>query len=140
MSTKASYGSSSQPDTHESVSNKLLGVYPQKQTGLFMQRIKVIGGRINWHQWRRIAELAAKYSRGFPLHITTRQDIELHNLDIDDISIIQEGLSKVALTTFGAGGDSIRNMTICTGCDFHRDSFDLFPIAQLLWQHLKQHS
>lgn len=138
MNAKVSDNFSSEPDAHKPGSNKLLGVYPQKQDGLFMQRIKISGGRINWHQWRKIALLAAEYSRGFPLHITTRQDIELHNLDIDDIPIIHEGLSKVALTTFSTGGDSIRNMTICSGCDFHRDGFDLLPLAQLVWQHLKQ--
>ena len=42
--------------------SRVLGVYPQKQSGLFMQRIKIPGGRINWPQWRRVAELATTYA------------------------------------------------------------------------------
>lgn len=119
--------------------NKLLGVYPQKQKELFMQRIKIPGGRINWTQWRKIANLANKYSHGSPLHLTTRQDIELHHLCIEDIPIIHDSLAEVALTTFGAGGDSIRNMTVCSACDLCEDSFDLLPLAQLVQQYLEQH-
>jgi len=110
--------------------NKLFGVYPQKQDGLFMQRIKILGGRINWTQWRKIAYLANKYSKSTPLHLTTRQNIELHNLDIDNIPLIQNSLTEVALTTFGSGGDSIRNVTICPACDMCNNGLDLFPLAE----------
>lgn len=103
-----------------------------------MQRIKIPGGRLNWHQWRRIAQIAAKYSKGFPLHITTRQDIELHNIKIEDISIIQESLAEATLNTFGACGDSLRNMTICSGCDLCQEGLDLLPLAGFVQQHLEQ--
>jgi sulfite reductase (ferredoxin) len=122
----------------EPTANRLLGVYPQKQDGLFMQRIKVFGGRINWPQWRRVAELAAKYSKNFPLHITTRQDIELHNVALESIASIHQGLAEVALIIFGAGGDSIRNITVCSACDFCKGGFDLLPVAALVREYLEQ--
>ena len=85
--------------------NRFLGVYPQKQDGLFMQRIRIPGGRISWPQWRRIAELADRYTPGVPLHLTTRQDIELHDVAQESIPAVHEGLAEAALMIFGAGGD-----------------------------------
>ena len=41
---------------------KLRGVYPQKQVGLYFQRVKIPGGRLTLQQWRVIAHLAAKYA------------------------------------------------------------------------------
>lgn len=118
--------------------NRLLGVYPQKQDGLFMQRIRIPGGRISWPQWRRIAELAATYTPGAPLHLTTRQDIELHNVTHQSIPAVHEGLAGAALTIFGAGGDSVRNVTVCSGCDLCRDAFDLLPLARFVQSYLEQ--
>lgn len=103
-----------------------------------MQRIKVFCGRINWCQWRKIAELSAICSSGFPLHITTRQDIELHNISAHHLSFVLQSISEVALTTFGACGDSVRNMTLCAGCESCSQGFDLMPLAQLVRQHIEQ--
>ncbi len=112
--------------------NPYLGVYPQRQTGLYMQRIKIFGGRIGWQQWRRIAELAGRYSNKSPIHITTRQDIELHNIRGCDIASVHKGLAEVLLSTSGTGGNSIRNITQCSGCDLMGEGFDLMPIASLV--------
>ncbi|MFC1738727.1 hypothetical protein ACFL1G_06735 [Planctomycetota bacterium] len=121
----------------QTIANKLLGVYPQKQNGLFMQRIKIFAGRINWLQWRKIAQLSHLYSSGFPIHLTTRQDIELHNITAENITAVQQGLASVALYTFGACGDSIRNITVCPCCDFQEDGFDLFSLAQFVRSNLE---
>jgi sulfite reductase (ferredoxin) len=118
--------------------NRLLGVYPQKQDGLFMQRIRIPGGRISWPQWRKIAEIAIKYTPGVPLHLTTRQDIELHDVTGRSISALHEGLAEVALTVFGTGGDSVRNLTVCAGCDICRDAFDLLPLSRLVQSYIEQ--
>lgn len=136
MSTKANNTKRLQPNTSQAILNPLRGVYPQKQHGLFMQRIKVFAGRISWRQWRKIAQLAATYSPGSPLHLTTRQDIELHNILANSISALQQGLAEVALPTLTAGGDSVRNITVCTGCPSHTNTPDIFPLAQALSQHL----
>lgn len=117
---------------------RILGVYPQKQSGLFMQRIKILGGRIEWPQWRRVAELAARYSGGFPLHVTTRQDIELHNIRGDDLAVVQEHLAEADLSVFGACGDTVRNVTACAGCSLCAGSFDVLPLARLVREHLER--
>ena len=136
MTAKASKKTSIRQDAGRSLPGPLHGVYPQKQNGLFMQRIKILGGRISWSQWRKIAQLAAAHSSGFPLHLTTRQDIELHNITANSIPDVQQHLAKVGLTTFAAGGDSLRNITVCTGCQTNTDAADVFPIARILCQHL----
>ncbi len=127
------------PNRQQLTTDRLLGVHPQKQPGLFMQRIKVFGGRITWQQWRRIAQLTTLYSPDTPFHVTTRQDVELHNIAGANIPAIQQALTEVGLTTFAAGGDSIRNMTVCPGCDLSADGFDLMPIARLVCQYLEHH-
>ncbi len=117
---------------------RILGVYPQKQSGLFMQRIKIFGGRIDWPPWRRVAELADRYSGGAPLHVTTRQDIELHNVAGSDIAAVQQVLAEAGLQVFGAGGDSVRNVTVCAGCGLCDGGFDVLPVARLVRDYLEQ--
>ena len=118
--------------------SRVLGVYPQKQSGLFMQRIKLPGGRINWRQWRTLAKLATAHCAGAPLHLTTRQDIELHNIRDRDVAAVQQGLTEVALATYGACGDCVRNVTVCPDCDFRPDGLDVMPLARLVRQTLEQ--
>ncbi|MHC4068857.1 MAG: hypothetical protein ACYS18_08565 [Planctomycetota bacterium] len=136
MSGKAKQKPAPEKEARESVANRILGVYPQKQDGLFMQRIKILGGRINWPQWRRITQLAASYTPSGVLHVTTRQSIELHDIAGGDIAAVQRGLAEVALALFGAGGDSLRNITVCCGCDFDTDSAGVFPLVRFVGQYL----
>lgn len=131
---------SGQSGATEPRTSRVLGVYPQKQDGLFMQRVKILGGRINWHQWRRVAELAVEYASGFPIHVTTRQDIELHNIRRQDVGTVQQGLAEAGLTTFGACGDSVRNITVCAGCEFCPNGLDLIPLARLVRGYIEQES
>jgi sulfite reductase beta subunit-like hemoprotein len=118
---------------------RILGVYPQKQKGLFMQRIKILGGRIEWPQWRKVIELAARYSGASPLHVTTRQDIELHNVRGDDIDAVQRGLAETGLPVLGACGDTVRNITVCAACDLCDGGYDVLPLAQLVRDYLERH-
>lgn len=137
MKTKSAEATSAVADRLIAAPSRALGVYPQKQSGLFMQRVKVTGGRLNWYQWRRLAELATAYCDRFPLHVTTRQDVELHQIPQGDIAAVQQGLTEAALLTFGACGDSIRNVTVCAGGDVCEDGYDLLPMAQFVRQYLE---
>jgi sulfite reductase beta subunit-like hemoprotein len=118
---------------------RILGVYPQRQQGLFMQRIKILGGRIGWQQWRRIIELVRQYSKRSTIHITTRQDIEMHDIAGPDLHAIQKELAQVGLMTHGAGGDYIRNITVCTGCKFDPRSGEIFSIAKFICEQLTEY-
>jgi sulfite reductase beta subunit-like hemoprotein len=117
--------------------DKLHGVYPQKQAGLYMQRIKIPGGRISPLQWRTAARIQKTFSPDTSVHLTTRQDIELHDLRIDDTVKAQRILIDAGLFVYSSGGDSLRNITACGGCGLCKDSFDVFDIATALERYLQ---
>ncbi len=97
-------------DLHEC---KLLGLYPQRQEGLWMQRVVITGGELSAGQWRALADLARRHTPGTPLHLTTRQDVELHNLAAAQVPAVQQELAQAGLSTVGGGGDTLRNVTVC---------------------------
>jgi sulfite reductase beta subunit-like hemoprotein len=94
---------------------RLLGVYPQRQDGLFMQRVRLPGGRIEAGQLRALASIAERRGPGYPLHLTTRQEIEFHGLRREDIPAVQREIQSAGLTSLGACGDTLRNLTCCPG-------------------------
>src|SRR4051794_38401745 len=70
-----------------------------------MQRIKIPYGGLNPQQMVTLAELAEEYSDNI-CHITTRQDIQLHFIHIDDVPEIFRRLAAVGITTREACGNS----------------------------------
>ena len=58
------------------------GVYGQRQQGVQMVRIKIPYGKFSSKQLLRIADVADRYSNG-NLHITTRQDVQIHHVDLE---------------------------------------------------------
>lgn len=116
---------------------RLLGLYAQRQEGFYMQRIKILAGRLDPEQWRRLAELALEYTPGYPLHLTTRQDIELHGVRPEVVPALQRGLADAGLTTVGACGDTIRAVTVGPECGMVRGSWDLGPLAIAIHRHFQ---
>ena len=90
-----------------------MGVYGQRQEGVHMVRIKIPGGRLHAPQLNAIADLLEKYSRHDVVHITTRQDIQLHYVPTADTPTVLRGLADAGLTTREACGNTIRNVTAC---------------------------
>jgi sulfite reductase (ferredoxin) len=80
------------------------GIYSQRGQTSFMTRIKVPAGGLFPEQIYRISELSSKYANGIP-HVTTRQDIQLLWVKIEDTVKVMEGLAEVGLTTKGGGGN-----------------------------------
>ena len=115
---------------------KLLGLYPQKQDGLWMQRVVVGGGRLTAGQWSALGRLAREITPGTPLHLTTRQDVEFHNLTAHQIPGLHRGLADAGLTTLGGGGDTLRNITVCPCSGSRADVPDLSPLAGKIGQLL----
>ena len=94
---------------------------PSEDTdGLFMLRVKFPNGIVTADQMRTIGELAERYGRGMG-DITTRQNIQLHNLAIEDIPVVLDELNAVGLSFTQACGDVWRNIVGCplTGVDGH---------------------
>ena len=95
-----------------------------------MQRIKIPFGGLNPDQLDALAELAEEYSDSV-LHVTTRQDFQLHYVHIDDTPNIMRRLAAVGITTREACGNSVRNVTACPIAGVCRsEAFDVTPYAK----------
>jgi ferredoxin-nitrite reductase len=95
-----------------------------------MQRIKIPFGGVTPDQLDTLAELAEEYSDGV-LHVTTRQDFQLHYVHIDDTPNLMRRLAAVGITTREACGNSVRNVTACPIAGVCRsEAFDVTPYAR----------
>jgi sulfite reductase (ferredoxin) len=95
-----------------------------------MQRIKIPFGKLSAEQLEMVADVAEEYSNGV-LHITTRQDVQLHFVDIEDTPDMHRRLASVGITTREACGNSVRNVTGCPYAGIcHREAFDISPYAK----------
>jgi sulfite reductase (ferredoxin) len=104
-----------------------------------MMRIKIPFGGLDARQIETLADLAEEYSDGIS-HITTRQDIQLHFVHIDDTPDLMRRLAAVGITTREACGNSVRNVTGCPLAGVCSDeSFDVTPYADALAQFLLGH-
>ncbi|HWV56825.1 MAG TPA: hypothetical protein VNZ57_05080, partial [Longimicrobiales bacterium] len=94
-----------------------------------MQRIKIPYGRMSAEQLEVLAECAEEYSNGV-LHVTTRQDIQLHFVDIEDTPDMHRRLAAVGITTREACGNSVRNVTGCPKAGIcQTEKFDISAYA-----------
>src|SRR5262245_21813572 len=104
-----------------------------------MMRIKVPWGGITPDQLDVVAELAEEYSDGI-LHITTRQDVQLHFVHIDDTPTLMRRLAAVGITTREACGNGVRNVTGCPLAGVcHTEAFDVTAYADALFRFLLGH-
>ncbi|HEU5092182.1 MAG TPA: sulfurtransferase TusA family protein [Nitrospira sp.] len=112
------------------------GIYGQRQPGVQMVRIKIPFGGITANQLRRVAELADRYATGVG-HVTTRQDIQLHFVELKDVPSIMRGLAEVGLTTREACANTVRNVTACHLAGVCQgEIFDVTPYAKTVAYHL----
>ena len=117
---------------------RLLGLYPQVQDGRWMQRVKVLGGRLSSDHWRALAAIAREFTPSTPLHLTTRQDLELHDLSPAEVPLVQERLAAAGLTGLGACGDTMRNITVCACSGLQAGTIDLAPLAGRIEKLLRE--
>jgi ferredoxin-nitrite reductase len=119
---------------------KWVGIYPQRQGGdALMMRIKIPGGVMTAPQAREIGIAADAFAEGPTdsavfgnryADLTTRQDIQLHWIRIEDVPRIWGRFADVGLTTVQACGDSARNVCSCPVSGVDRDEVvDSFPVA-----------
>jgi len=112
------------------------GIYGQRQDGEQMVRTKLPAGRMTSDQLQSIADFSEKYSHGI-LHITTRQDIQLHYVKIDDVPQGLEDLAQAGVTTREACGNTVRNVTACPKAGTcANEVFDVAPYALAVSQYL----
>lgn len=112
------------------------GIYGQRQEGVQMIRIKLPYGKVTSEQLKRITDVSDKYSTG-RLHITTRQDIQIHYVSLDRTPELWSELAKDDITLREACGNTVRNITgsELAGVDVD-EPFDVTPYAHALFQYL----
>ncbi len=104
-----------------------------------MMRIKIPFGRLSPEQLEMLADLSEEYSDGIS-HITTRQDVQLHYVHIDDTPTLMRRLGSVGITTREACGNTVRNVTACPFAGTCQDEpFDVTPYAEALTYFLLGH-
>src|SRR5579871_298467 len=104
-----------------------------------MQRIKIPFGGLNAEQMDALADVAEEYSDAI-CHITTRQDVQLHYVHIDDTPDLMRRLAAVGITTREACGNSVRNVTACSLAGVcSGEAFDTTPYAKAMAYHLLGH-
>ncbi|SDR74511.1 HEPN domain-containing protein [Christiangramia echinicola] len=110
------------------------GVYGQRQSGVQMVRIKLPFGKVTSEQLHRIANVSDEYSKG-RLHITTRQDIQIHYVSLDRTPELWAQLEKDDVTLREACGNTVRNITASptAGID-PNEPFDVSPYAHAVFQ------
>ena len=104
-----------------------------------MMRIKIPFGGLTADQLDVLADLGEEYSDSI-CHITTRQDVQLHYIHIDDTVDLMRRLAAVGITTREACGNSVRNVTACPLSGVcSTEAFDVTPYAQALTKFLLGH-
>src|ERR1700676_2870084 len=116
------------------------GIYGQRQGGHNqMVRVKVPYGSLTPEQLDMFGYVADTYSRGWG-HITTRQNIQFHFVQLERGPDSLEDLASVGITTREACGDTVRNVTGCHlagACPF--EVLDISPWAEATYRHFLHH-
>ena len=111
---------------------RLDGIYVQRQSGFFMQRVKLPAGVVSAGQARAIAAVAAHFGQG-TIHLTTRGSMEIHWLKEDDLAQVKRELAKAGLTSRGACGGAVRGITCGS------QGAQGFPVLESLARRLHRH-
>jgi sulfite reductase beta subunit-like hemoprotein len=116
------------------------GIYGQRQGGTNqMVRVKIPYGSLRPEQLEVLGRIAREYSRGWG-HITTRQNVQFHFVELHRIADVMRELGAVGMTTREACGDTVRNVAGCHlagACPF--EVLDISPWAEATFQHFLRH-
>ena len=116
------------------------GIYGQRQGGHHqMVRVKIPYGSLRPEQLEMLGHIAETYSRGWG-HITTRQNVQLHFVDLERVPQVMRELASVGLNTREACGDTVRNVMGCHlagACPF--EVLDISPWAEATYRHFLHH-
>ncbi len=111
------------------------GVYGQRQPGVQMVRIKLPFGKVTFKQLLKIADISDEYGSG-NLHLTTRQDIQIHYVSLDRTPELWAKLEQDDITLREACGNTVRNVTASptAGID-PKEPFDVTPYAHATFEY-----
>jgi sulfite reductase (ferredoxin) len=112
------------------------GIYEQRKDHTFMVRVRCPAGALTPRQFRTIAELSQAHGAE-QLHITTRQELQLHDVALEDVPAILWRLFDAGLSTRGGGGNTVRNITASASAGVATDEpFDASPYVFALTSRL----
>lgn len=111
------------------------GVYGQRQPGVQMVRIKLPFGKVTFKQLLRIADVSDEYASG-NLHLTTRQDIQIHYVSLDRTPELWQELERDDITLREACGNTVRNVTSSPDAGINpNELFDVSPYAHAFFAY-----
>lgn len=113
-----------------------MGVYAHRDGKNFMIRLRIAGGAISNDELEEIYELALKYKLK-EVHLTTRQDIQLHGLTIDEICEVMKAALKNNIYSRGGGGSYPGNIVASAFSGIEIDeAFDVIPYVKALNEYI----
>ena len=113
-----------------------MGIYEQRKNQHYMLRLRCAGGLVTPKQLAKIAFVGHQLSTSH-LHVTTRQEIQIHNVDIEDAIPALKKLGKVGISSAGGGGNTVRNMMVDDRSGLTADEeFDVYPYVEELTSRL----
>lgn len=115
------------------------GVYGQRQDGVQMLRVKVPLGLLGKDQLDAFADVADTWAKGIG-HITTRQNLQFHFMQMNDVEAAMRRCDEAGLTTREACGNSVRNVIACENAEICAGApFDVSPYAEALVRYFLRH-
>ena len=106
-----------------------MGIYEQRKDGTYMVRVRCTGGYISPEQLKQVA-LTAQSHNSTLLHVTTRQEVQIHHITIDQVKTILPELQQVELSSKGGGGNTVRNFLVDVYSGISTSEvFDVLPYA-----------
>ena len=112
------------------------GCYEQRRDGSYMVRIRTTGGAHTPAQLQAMAEIAARYGSPW-IHITTRQEFQIHDIALEHVVPSMRELLRVGLVARGGGGNTVRNVLVSPDAGVGVDEvFDPSPYAFALTTRL----
>ena len=115
------------------------GIYGQRQNGVHMMRSKLPLGLLAPQQMTAFADIAEVFGHGIA-HLTTRQDIQVHFVKLEETPDLLRVLANAEMTAREACGNVVRNVTasVDAGVSPH-EAFDVTPYGMALAQFLLRH-
>lgn len=112
------------------------GIYEQRKKDTYMVRVRCAGAVVTPVQLEKIAQLSKTHAAEY-IHLTTRQEIQMHYVLIDSLIPVVRGLKSVGLSPRGGGGNTVRNIMAQEDGGIAQDeAFDVTPYAIALTSRL----
>ena len=112
------------------------GVYQEREPSRYMLRVRLPAGVWSPAAMRAVTEVARRFGGG-PVHLTTRQDVQVHGVALENIHGALETLATADLFGCGGGGNTVRNLTGCSDAGVCiKEIFDVTPYVLAVTEFL----